>query len=155
MTRVLPYRPDQLFELVGDIGEYPTFVPWVTSMRVRNARQEGAGVTACEADATVGFSFLKERFTTKVRRDANQRLIEVTLISGPFKHLTNTWRFKDHPRGCEVSFFIDFAFKSRLLDMILNANFNLAVDRLIHCFEARARTLYGPSAGDPAASPAR
>ena len=40
LTRVLPYAPDQLFALVGDVEHYPAFVPWVTSMRVSNLRAE-------------------------------------------------------------------------------------------------------------------
>ncbi|MDX5330653.1 MAG: type II toxin-antitoxin system RatA family toxin, partial [Caulobacteraceae bacterium] len=28
VTRVLPYTPDQLFRLVGDVQHYPDFVPW-------------------------------------------------------------------------------------------------------------------------------
>ena len=45
-----------------------------------------------------------------------------------------------------MAFDIDFQFKSRLLDAMLKANFAHAVDRLMGCFEARARELYGGSA---------
>ena len=41
---------------------------------------------------------------------------------------------------------IDFAFKSRLLDGMLHANFDRAVSKLMACFEARAVHLYGPKA---------
>lgn len=39
---------------------------------------------------------------------------------------------------------IDFAFRSRLLDGMLHANFDRAVSKLMSCFEARAAKLYGP-----------
>jgi coenzyme Q-binding protein COQ10 len=68
----------------------------------------------------------------------------VRLISGPFKHLSNDWRFEPHPQGCLVKFEIEFAFRSRLLDMLLAANFDRAVTKLIACFEARAREVYTP-----------
>jgi len=42
-----------------------------------------------------------------------------------------------------VEFDIDFQFKSRLLEALLAANFAHAVDRLMECFEARAKALYG------------
>jgi coenzyme Q-binding protein COQ10 len=146
VSRVLTYTPDQLFRLVGDVAAYPDFVPWITSMRVDDATQVADGVSRLRADATVGFSFLKERFGTAVLRDANQRKITVDLISGPFRRLHNEWRFEPHAAGCEVVFDIDFEFKARLLDMLLKANFGLAVDRLIACFEGRARALYGAPA---------
>ena len=143
VTRILPYTPDQLLDLVADVRAYPEFVPWVTSMRVWNEREEGHGVTLLDAEAGVGFAVLREKFSTWVRRDANLNLVEVGLIRGPFKHLKNRWEFHPHPDGARLEFMIDFAFKSRMLDMMLNANFDRAVNALIRCFEARARALYG------------
>ena len=143
VTRILPYTPGQLFTLVGDVAAYPEFVPWITSMQVGTARTLGEEVTLLDAEAGVGFSFLKERFATRVTRDAGSCTITVGLISGPFRKLDNRWAFRPHPAGCEVVFDIDFQFKARMLDVLLKANFGYAVDKLIACFEARARQLYG------------
>lgn len=143
VSRSLPYTPDQLFRLVGDVARYPQFVPWITSMRTWNAREISATENALDAEAGVGFAFLKERFSTRVRRDAAQRLISVSLISGPFRRLENRWRFVDDGQGTRVEFEIDFEFKSRLLEGLLSANFAHAVNRLMSCFEDEARRLYG------------
>ena len=141
---MLPYAPDQLFRLVGDVSAYPEFVPWITGMRTWNERRLSDGVEAVDAEAAVGFSFLKEKFATRVRRDAHNRQIDVALISGPFRKLQNRWRFLDAGRGCtRIEFDIEFAFKSRVLEALLRANFATAVDRLIGCFEAQAKALYG------------
>jgi coenzyme Q-binding protein COQ10 len=146
VARILPFTPDQLFGLVGDVERYPEFVPWITHMHVRNPRAEGEGISLVDAEAGVGFSFLKERFATRVRRDSGMREILVTLLWGPFKRLTNRWSFEPDPAGCKVLFEIDFEFKSKILDALLAANFNRAVDKLIGCFEQRAEALYGKSA---------
>jgi coenzyme Q-binding protein COQ10 len=143
LTRELPYTPDQLFVLVGDVQAYPLFVPWITSMRVWNPREEAPGIDSVDAEASVGFAFLTERFSTRVRRDANTREITVSLIRGPFRRLDNRWRFSPHPSGTFVEFSIDFEFKSRLLEALLAANLGRAVERLIGCFEDRAKALYG------------
>ena len=143
VSKHLPYTPDQLFALVGDVMAYPDFVPWITSMRTWNARALEAGVETVDAEAGVGFSFLKERFSTRVRRDAQNRQIDVDLLSGPFKRLANRWRFFEEDGGTRLEFDIDFQFKSRLLEALLSANFAHAVDRLMACFEARAAALYG------------
>ena len=142
VVRILPFTPEQLFTLVGDVGAYPQFVPWVTSMRVTNLRAD-PDVSTVDAEAGVGFSFLRERFSTRVRRDSGTLQISTDLLSGPFKRLHNHWKFEPHPTGCRVVFEIEFAFKSRLLDAFLHANFDRAVNKLIGCFEARARALYG------------
>jgi coenzyme Q-binding protein COQ10 len=129
---------------VGGVEAYPDFVPWVTDMRTWNARPLGEGIEAVDAEVKVGFSFLKERFATRVVRNMPARRIEVSLLYGPFRRLENRWRFEDDGAGGTlVVFDIDFQFKSRLLDALLAANFGLAVGRLIGCFEARARSLYG------------
>ena len=143
LTKVLPYAPDQLFRLVGDIDHYPDFVPWLTTMRTWNAHEIEPGVNVIDAEAGVGFSFLRETFATRVIRDANERHIGVNLIRGPFKALKNDWRFREVEGGTEIDFCIEFEFKSRLLDAFLAANMDRAIEKLIACFEGRAKTLYG------------
>jgi coenzyme Q-binding protein COQ10 len=129
--------------MVGDVKAYPLFVPWITSMRVWNERTDARGESQLDAEAGVGFSFLRERFSTRVKRDPAAGEITVSLLSGPFKQLFNRWRFREDPNGTRVEFEIDFEFKSRLLQTLLKANFHHAVDRLIGCFEDRAKALYG------------
>lgn len=143
VSRLLPYTPDQLFQLVGEVDAYPEFVPWISSMRTWNRRDMGEGVSVLDAEASVGFSFLSERFATRVHRDAANRQIDVNLLSGPFRKLTNRWRFLEDPEGTRIEFDIEFQFKSRLLEGLLKANFHHAVERLMGCFESRAQALYG------------
>jgi coenzyme Q-binding protein COQ10 len=143
LTHVLPYRPDQLFALVGDVERYPEFVPWIERLRAWNRRPDGEGVTLLDAEAEVRFAIVHERFATRVRLDEPAMAIAVSLIDGPFRRLENRWRFGPHESGSELTFEIDFEFKSRLLDALLRANFAKAVNRLVACFEARAKTLYG------------
>jgi coenzyme Q-binding protein COQ10 len=145
LVRVLPYSPDQLFRLVGDVAAYPEFVPWIKAMRTWNAREAAPGIDTLDAEATVGFKLLNERFSTRVRRDSMLRRIDVNLISGPFHTLVNNWAFYPDPGGTRIEFHIEFAFKSKILEALLAANFHNAVDRLMHCFESRAQKLYGAS----------
>lgn len=145
VTRVLPYAPEQLFELVGDVEAYPKFVPWITGMRTWNGRVDGA-VSTVDAEAQVGFSFLREKFATRVRRDRDALSIDVNLLYGPFKRLINGWRFVAEGDATRVEFVIDFAFKSVLLDGMLAANIDKAANKLIACFEDRARQVYGVKA---------
>lgn len=146
LVKVLPYTPEQLFALVGEVEHYPEFVPWLTSIRTWNAAQVAPGLTSVDAEAQVGFSFLKEKFATRVLRDESAREILVSLLYGPFRRLKNQWKFSPHPDGAQIDFSIDFEFKSRLLDGLLAANMDRAIGRLIGCFEARAQRLYGPAA---------
>ncbi len=146
-TKVLPYAPDQLFELVGDVQHYPQFVPWVSAMRTWNTVEIEPGVTQLDAEAEVRFAIVRERFATRVRRDRNRMQIDVNLLYGPFRSLHNRWRFEEHPCGSKVEFLIAFAFKSRLLETLLAANAHLAATRIMGCFEQRAKHLYAQPSG--------
>lgn len=146
VTKILPYQPDQLAELVADVKAYPQFVKWVTGMRTWNRREERPGVCVEDAEASVGFSFLTEKFSTWVRHDQNRPMVEVGLLRGPFRHLKNRWEFFPDPKGTRVEFMIDFAFRSTLLNGMLQANFDRAVSALMSSFEAEAARRYGPKA---------
>ena len=143
VTRVLPYAAEDLFNLVADVERYPEFVPWVTAMRVWNARGYEDSLRIFDAEARVRFAFVRERFSTRVSLNQKSLTIDTTLISGPFRRLENHWRFGPDGGGSRVNFDIDFEFGSRLLEGLLAANASRAAAKLMSCFEARARVLYG------------
>lgn len=143
VVRTLAYRPEQLLALVGDVKSYPEFIPWVTSMRTWNASEHKGGVSQLDAEVTIGFSFLTERFATRVLRDTGRGRVQVALLYGPFRHMSNVWLFESCPGGTRVEFTIDFEFKTRILDELLKANMSTAINRLMKCFEDRAEVLYG------------
>ena len=140
--RELPYRPEQLFDLVADIERYPEFLPWCVGARVRS-REAGLIV----ADLVIGFKMVRERFTSRVKLDRANLRIDVAYAEGPFRYLNNHWAFEPLPNGrCRIDFYVDFEFRSAILQRIIGALFNEAVRRMVHAFETRARKLYGDGA---------
>ena len=69
--------------------------------------------------------------------------IDVVYAEGPFKHLENHWRFEPHEEGCLIDFYVDFEFRSKLLQTLIEGLFHEAVKRMVGAFEARAKDLYG------------
>ena len=148
-TKHLPYTPEQLFTLVGDVGRYAEFLPWVVAVRVRSSTE-----TETIADLVVGFNAFKERFTSKVTKQAPDR-ITVDYIEGPLKYLKNEWRFEPAPGGgSNVYFSVDFAFKSRIFETIAGQMFDRALRRMTGAFEARAADLYGSGSSSSSAQSA-
>ncbi len=137
--RILPYTPKQLYDMVADIECYPEFLPWCLATRVR--KHEGNEILS---DMVIGFKMFRERFTTRVTLNPEQNRIDVAYAEGPFKYLNNHWVFVDRPEGCEIDFYVDFEFRSRLLQKAVGVLFGEAVRRMVGAFETRARTLYGP-----------
>ena len=142
--RILPYTPEQMFDLVATIQKYPEFLPWCLAARIR--KREGNVITA---DLVIGYKMVRERFTSRVtltrpgRLKATPGIIDVDYIQGPLHYLNNHWRFEPHPDGCLVDFCVDFEFKSKVLQKLIVALFNEAFKRMVGAFEARAAALYG------------
>ena len=135
--RILPYTPDQLFDLVADVGHYQDFLPWVAATRIREDSE-----TEMVADLIVGFSALKETFTSRVKKTRPAQ-IDIDYVDGPLKYLHNHWKFRAVEGGTEVDFCVDFAFRNRIFEALAGQMFDRALRRMINAFEERAAVLYG------------
>ncbi len=142
--RHLPWTCEQLFELVAGVDRYPEFLPWCKAARI--LRREG---DVFWADLVVAFKMFRERFRSKVTLRRPHE-IDVEYIDGPFRYLNNHWRFEPAPDGgCIVDFYVDFEFRSKFLQSLMEMLFNEAVRRMVAAFEKRAVQLYGPDGRKP------
>ena len=138
--RRLPYSAKQLYDLVADVENYPKFLPWCVA--ARNRRYEG---NVLISDLVIGFKMLRERFTSRVTLGDGR--IDVAYVEGPFKYLTNHWIFEQQEDGGTIiDFYVDFEFRSKMLQAIMGALFNEAVKVMVGAFERRARQIYGEKA---------
>jgi coenzyme Q-binding protein COQ10 len=137
--RVLPYTPQQMFDLVADIGRYPDFLPWCTSATI--LREEGDDLIA---ELTIGYKFIHERFISRVTLNKKSKDIHVGYISGPLKVLRNEWQFRpDGKKKCRVHFYVHFEFANPLLSVMMNMFFDVAFRQMVSSFEKRAAQIYG------------
>jgi coenzyme Q-binding protein COQ10 len=142
-TRTVPHSARQMFDLVADVERYPEFLPLCEALTVRS-RKEREEKTLLVADMTVGYKAIRETFTSQVLLKVDDLAIDVKYLDGPFKYLTNEWRFVDREGGgSDVRFFIDYEFKSRMLGALMGAMFDRAFRRFAEAFEKRAREIYG------------
>ncbi len=146
--RILRYTPDQLFDLVADVRRYPEFLPWCVGARIISRTEKEV-----VADLTIGFKMFRESFRSQVTLDRPQH-IQVRYLNGPFRYLNNHWRFQPVEGGTEVNFFVDFEFRSRLLQAVIGTVFNEAVRLMVRAFERRAMHLFGRNPAPAAAPPA-
>jgi coenzyme Q-binding protein COQ10 len=137
----------EMFDLVADGEKYPEFVPLCSALRVKSRTDKGEGITVLIADMTVAYKIIRETFTSRVTLERPKLQILVEYLDGPFKRLQNRWTFR--PTGetaCEVEFFIDYEFRSRMLAMLMGAMFDTAFRRFAAAFEQRADEVYGRKA---------
>ena len=143
-VRVVRHSPEKMFALVADVERYPEFLPMCEALAVRS-RRERDGVTLLVADMTVGYKAIRETFTSQVVLKPAENAIDVRYIDGPFKYLSNRWKFEPAAdgAGCEIHFFIDYEFKSRILGALMGAMFDRAFRLFAEAFEKRADAVYG------------
>lgn len=129
-----------MFDLVADVGRYGEFLPWVVATRIRS--DDG---TEMVADMLVGFSALREKFTSRVIK---HRPTEITVhyVDGPMRDLDNRWLFRpvdDH--ACEIEFSVEFSFRNALFEKLAGQYLDKAFRKMVTAFEQRAEQLYGPT----------
>ena len=121
---------------------YPKFLPWCAACRIRKRTPSDAG-EVIDADLVISFKVFREKFGSRVSLKPEEHRVDVAYLEGPFKYLNNHWQFTDSPDGgCDVDFFVDFEFKSPLLQSIIGVVFNEAMQRIVRAFEQRAEALY-------------
>ncbi|MEM0947663.1 MAG: type II toxin-antitoxin system RatA family toxin [Pseudomonadota bacterium] len=141
-TRALPYRAEQMYDLVADVARYPEFLPWCAAARVRSKVTEGESVVML-ADLVISFKVFRERFGSRVVLRPATYQIDTEYLDGPFSHMKSTWAFRETADGCEVDFFVDFEFRNAILQTMIGVVFNDAMQRVVRAFERRAASLYG------------
>ena len=132
-----------MFDLVADVERYPEFVPMCQALKVRQRTASPDGKETIVADMTVSFKLLRETFTSRVTLDRPNLKILVEYLRGPFSSMENRWTFE--PQGdaaCDVTFFIAYEFRSRMLALLMGAMFDAAFQRFAGAFEKRADEIY-------------
>ena len=83
-------------------------------------------------------------YSSRATLDRERNRIDVVYTEGPFKYLNNHWIFEpDGQGGTMLDFYVDFEFRSIVLQKVIGVVFNEAVRRMVGAFEARAKELYG------------
>ncbi len=148
-TQHSPYSTEQLFNLVAGIERYPEFLPWCRAARILKKESEQVWL----AELVISFKHLTESYISRVQlhppTSAGFAAIEVDMVSGPFEHLVNHWKFSPHPGGgTDIDFFVDFEFRSRLLGKMIGPLFTRACNTMGKAFEQRAHMLYKYNPGN-------
>ncbi|MEM5517510.1 type II toxin-antitoxin system RatA family toxin [Henriciella sp. AS95] len=140
---LIPYSPDQIFELVADISRYPEFIRWIRDIKVSDV-EEANGIRYYRGEARVGFKGFSERFATDIAADPQSHSIKVDLARGPFRRLKNRWDLSEASDGTTiVDFFIDYEFRNPVLSLLARANTDLAVSKIMTAFKEEADRRYG------------
>ena len=135
---IVPYTALQMYLLVDDIAAYPSFLPWCDAAHIIERTPDEVKATLVLVKGSIRKSF------TTCNRLQSGKMIEIRLVSGPFKHLEGFWRFDDlGEKSCKVSLDLEFEFSNRLIAMALGSIFNQIAETFVQAFTKRAQDVYG------------
>lgn len=141
-SALVSHSVSDMFNIVDDIESYPDFLPWCGGTEVHKRAEDEV-----EASIKIAHNRVRKTFTTRNRVQKN-KMIEVQLIDGPFKHLHGFWQFMDlGGKACKVTLDLEYEFSSRLIDMSLGPVFSKIANSMVDAFCKRADDLHGKNEG--------
>ena len=136
-SALVSYGVSKMFDIVDDIDSYSEFLPWCGASKV--LKRDGDEV---QASIKIEHHRIRKTFTTRNRLQKN-KMIEMTLVNGPFKHLHGYWQFMDLGKNaCKVTLDLEYEFSSRLIDLTLGPVFSAIANSMVDAFCKRADDLY-------------
>lgn len=135
---VVNYTPAEMFELVDRVEKYPEFVP-----ACQRAEVQSRSVDTVQATLHFAHGAISKSFTTQNRLQQD-KMIEIKLVNGPFRHLEGFWLFTPLAENrCKIVLDLEFEFASKLLALMFGPVFHQVTNRLVDVFCKRAIDVYG------------
>lgn len=138
-SALVHYSPAEMYQLVNNVADYATFLPWCRSSIVQSETD-----TEMLASVEIAKGVLNKTFTTKNHLTRGQR-IELQLVDGPFKKLSGFWYFETlkTENACKVNLELDFEFDSAMMSLAARPIFTQIANSLVDSFCKRAVDVYG------------
>ena len=137
-SALVPFSAIQMYALVNDIESYPEFLPWCRSTRILDRNDD-------EVRATIEMqkSALHKSFTT-INRLQPGKMMEVSLVEGPFRKLDGFWRFEAlREDASKVSLDLDFELAGPVVSRVVGPIFHQIANSVVDAFCKRAVEVYG------------
>jgi len=141
LVRRICNAPEDLFDLVSDVENYPEFINLISALRITKQISN----TEFEAEAVVSYKMLSETFRSHITADRKALKIEVKKAEngGAVKSLVNSWHFYRLNDGSTlVDVVVEVRLKARALEFLLRDKFEKASIHIVNLFETRAGQNY-------------
>lgn len=137
-SALVPYAPQQMFDLVNDVEAYPDYMSGCADAKVLER-----GDNWLTARLDLEKAGLHQSFTTRNQLHAPGS-IAMELVSGPFKFFKGLWQFNTMANGsCQVLFRLEYEFANFLLGLAAGKVMNQLVNEQVDAVCRRAQVLYG------------
>ena len=135
------YSPQEMFDLVTSVQQYPQFLPWCDHTRV--LEQDDNGMLA---EVGIALSGIRHSFVTRNLHEPGRR-VQMQLVKGPFSRLDGDWHFHTvgdgSQRAARVELLLNYGFDSSTLSKVVGPVFDRIAASMVDAFVKRAEQVYG------------
>eukprot|EP00667_Euglena_gracilis_P022018 EG_transcript_24357 len=159
----LGYAPEKMFNVVADVANYKTFLPWCTNSTVLSSTVDptDATVTKMEATLEVGFPplFIEQYTSAVTLRKTSGITAELHEISKgqTLSALLCKWHFaptEGTPDSSRLDFALEFSFSNAAHEALTRTVFKQVVEAMQTSFIKRCEALNGPPSHERLVIPA-
>ncbi len=137
-SALVMHTAQQMYGLVDDIESYSLFVPNCKKAEVIRREDDKVSATLEVSKSGIAKSFSTENSLTP------HSSIKITLLDGPFKHLSGEWQFTAlSDEACKIELYIEFEFSNKLASMAFKKIFSQLIQSMVTAFTERAREIHG------------
>jgi ribosome-associated toxin RatA of RatAB toxin-antitoxin module len=142
-TKHVSVSPDVAYSVAADVSSYKDFLPMLLRSIVRGERKVHGAGEQFMAELVVGYEKLgiRESFVSTVTTDPVARTVLASSSEGPMQALTTSWKIAEAAGGADVSITIDYAFRSRLMQIAFSGLLDMAAPKIMAAFEAQAKNI--------------
>lgn len=134
---LIEFSPQQMFELVDRVEDYPQFLPWCGGTELLERSE-----SITRARLHINYHGIKSHFSTENDKIYPTHML-IKLVDGPFHLLDGTWDFKalgEH--ACKVEFSLHYEFSSKLIEKAVGPVFGHIANTFVDSFVKRAERVY-------------
>jgi ribosome-associated toxin RatA of RatAB toxin-antitoxin module len=136
-SALVSHTASEMFALVDDVSSYKEFLPWCGGSEELSRNEDEV-----KASVMISHSGLNKTFTTLNRLQKN-KMIEIKLVDGPFKHLYGFWKFESLSEdACKISLELEYEYSNMLLGLAIGPVFNQIANSMVDSFCQRAEVIY-------------
>lgn len=135
-SALLPHSAEFMFNLVNNVADYSSFLPWCKSSEVLSQTKDEV-----IAKLTMAGFGMQRAFTTCNRLSPPHR-IDLSLVEGPFREFQGSWQFTQLGEdGCKVHLHLQFEVASLPIRAALDRAMSAAAGKMVDAFCTRAQQL--------------
>ena len=136
-SALMPFKQEDIFNLVNDVEAYPDFLPWCSSAKILEKSPDHVLAKLTLKRVGVSYDLVTRNHLSPFKS------IDIEFVEGPLRSLNGRWAFTGlGDLGCKVEISLCFELKKQLVDKAMGSILENAAESMVRLFSSRAETVF-------------